>query len=437
MLGTVGYLSPGAGRRVCPPTPAATCTRSASSSPSCSPANGRRAASREPATELERIIARARAADPSARVTSSRPSCATSCARSTVAASGGGAGPTRARADPAATRRRAATAVAVTVDADADAADADAVDADATQRHRARHGRRGDGRAPGRDRAGAASPRRRARPPSPDGQTPPVPTSQDDLPEGGEGRQAGQAPEAAEAASAAPQGAEVGPAARRRPLGPPPPPSANAPGRPGTGRSSSPRRSSSSSGGVVAYAKLTEHAPSGHGARRRRPRRVLRRRHPQERRLRGRLAWLPTARVPGGTILDQDPGNGQKLEQGSTVRLTVSRTDADRARRRHHGRRGAPRSRCAKRGLPQRHGHPRLPGRRRRRHGDEHQPRRHTCRPTKSAAIELVVAADPHVKVPDVVGVDQAHRNQRSCRTIGLEVAVQTASSKTRPAGRC
>ena len=46
VLGTVGYLVARAGRRVSPPTPAATCTRSASCSPSCSPVNGRRAASR-------------------------------------------------------------------------------------------------------------------------------------------------------------------------------------------------------------------------------------------------------------------------------------------------------------------------------------------------------------------------------------------------------
>ena len=67
VLGTRRLPLARAGRRASRPTPAATSTRSASSSPSCSPANGPPAATPTPSTELERVIARARAADPSGR----------------------------------------------------------------------------------------------------------------------------------------------------------------------------------------------------------------------------------------------------------------------------------------------------------------------------------------------------------------------------------
>ena len=77
----------------------------------------------------------------------------------------------------------------------------------------------------------------------PGGQAPPVPPGEDRLPEGGQGAEAGQAAEAAEAQAARTQAAGPRPAAGA-PAGAPRRPRGRAPGRPGTGRSSSPRRSS-------------------------------------------------------------------------------------------------------------------------------------------------------------------------------------------------
>jgi serine/threonine-protein kinase len=52
----------------------------------------------------------------------------------------------------------------------------------------------------------------------------------------------------------------------------------------------------------------------------------------------------------------------------------------------------------------------------------------------KGAALEVVVAADPHLELRDVVGVDQRTATNL-LQGDGLVVAVQTASSKTRAAG--
>ena len=172
------------------------------------------------------------------------------------------------------------------------------------------------------------------------------------------------------------------------------------------------------------------------GARRRRPRRVRRRCHPARAPASRSTPSLPTAARPGGTILDQRPGQREEARsRARRSRLTVSEHRAEVPDvitmdvERRQGR--AARSE----GFAQPHGHPRLPRRRRRRHGDEHQPARANLQADKSDRLELVVAADPHVKVPDVVGVDQAHRHRRAPGRSGSMVAVQTASSST-AAGR-
>ena len=56
------------------------------------------------------------------------------------------------------------------------------------------------------------------------------------------------------------------------------------------------------------------------------------------------------------------------------------------------------------------------------------------ARARKTEPLELVVATDPHVKVPNVVGLDQATATSQ-LQAIGLDVTVQTASSSSRPAG--
>ncbi len=131
-------------------------------------------------------------------------------------------------------------------------------------------------------------------------------------------------------------------------------------------------------------------------------------------------------------ILAQHPANGTKAERGSTVRLTVSRVNAtvpdvvslDEA---------AARSALARRGLVNLTITPA--------YRDDVDPG--TVVSTSPAAflqvaktqpMELVVAQDPHVKVPNVLGLDQAAATDQ-LHGRGLEVVVQTASSKT-DAGR-
>ena len=53
----------------------------------------------------------------------------------------------------------------------------------------------------------------------------------------------------------------------------------------------------------------------------------------------------------------------------------------------------------------------------------------------KSEPLELVVAADPHVDVPNVVGLDQATATAQ-LQGLGLEVAVQNASSRSQAPGQ-
>jgi serine/threonine-protein kinase len=185
-------------------------------------------------------------------------------------------------------------------------------------------------------------------------------------------------------------------------------------------------------GGVIAYAKLTDHAPSvpvpdvvntnvfsGASA------------------VKNAGFEFETVAVdspsPGGTIVAQRPNNGTKLEQGSTVTLTVSRvnavvpyvvgTDVDSAK-----------AKLAQKGFFNLKITPDYrddidvgtvtstnPGA--------------NIKADKSAALEVVVAADPHVKLPNVVTLDQASATQQ-LQGLGLEVAIQTASSKTAPAGQ-
>jgi serine/threonine protein kinase len=136
---------------------------------------------------------------------------------------------------------------------------------------------------------------------------------------------------------------------------------------------------------------------------------------------------------PGGIILRQQPSNGKELEEGSTVVLTISRTDAlvpdvstldvETAK-----------VELRKRGFSNFLVTPD--------YRDDVD--RGTVMGTEPAAnlrakkadpLTLVVAADPHVKVPNVVGLDQATATSQ-LQALGLDVAVQTASSTSKPVGQ-
>ncbi len=185
-------------------------------------------------------------------------------------------------------------------------------------------------------------------------------------------------------------------------------------------------------GGVVAYAKITEHAPivavpdvvdhdvfSAAAAMRSSGFEID--------------AVLVDSPRPGGIILKQSPANGAQREQGTAIRLVVSRTTAtvpdvvglgiDEAR-------GA----LARRGLLDLSVTPD--------YRDDVDPGTVMSsspaaylKAKKSEPLQLVVAADPHLKVPNVVGLDQAAATVQ-LQNDGLEVAVQTASSKSAPAGQ-
>ncbi len=184
-------------------------------------------------------------------------------------------------------------------------------------------------------------------------------------------------------------------------------------------------------GGAVAYAKLTEHAP------------IVKVPDVVDRDVFSAASILQDAGFevdsvaadssrPGGTILVQDPSNGKKLEQGSTVTLTVSRTRATVPYVSGMSE-GDARAALARKGFNNINTTPDYrddvdvgtvvrtnPGA--------------NLQADKSAALEVVVAADPHVELRDVVGVDQGTATNL-LQGDGLVVAVQTASSKTRPAG--
>jgi beta-lactam-binding protein with PASTA domain len=185
-------------------------------------------------------------------------------------------------------------------------------------------------------------------------------------------------------------------------------------------------------GGAIAYAKLTEHAP------------IVAVPDVVDRDVFAAAAAMQTSGFeftpvfvdsprPGGIILAQQPGNGVKREQGSTITLTVSRTTAtvpnvvnlavDDAR-----------AALTRKGLlnvtitPDYRGDV-SPGTVTRTSPAAY------LKAAKSAPLELVVAADPHVTMRNVVGLDQATATSQ-LQADGLEVAVQTANSKTAPAGQ-
>ncbi|MDQ1432687.1 MAG: eukaryotic-like serine/threonine-protein kinase, partial [Actinomycetota bacterium] len=185
-------------------------------------------------------------------------------------------------------------------------------------------------------------------------------------------------------------------------------------------------------GGAIAYAKLTEHAP------------IVAVPDVVDRDVFAAAAAMQTSGFeftpvfvdsprPGGIILGQQPGNGAKREQGSTITLTVSRTTAtvpnvvnltvDEAR--------AALTRKGLRNLTI------TPDYR----SDVDPGTVMSTAPAaylkamKSAPLELVVAADPHVKMRNVVGLDQATATSQ-LQGDGLQVAVQTANSKSAPAGQ-
>jgi serine/threonine-protein kinase len=136
---------------------------------------------------------------------------------------------------------------------------------------------------------------------------------------------------------------------------------------------------------------------------------------------------------PGGLILEQHPAPGRKLEEGSAVTVVVSSTDAtvpevstmdvEQAK-----------VELRNRGLGTFTVTPD--------YRDDVDPGTVMstnppafARARKTDPLELVVATDPHVKVPNVVGLDQASATSQ-LQAVGLDVAVQTASSSTRPVGQ-
>jgi len=136
---------------------------------------------------------------------------------------------------------------------------------------------------------------------------------------------------------------------------------------------------------------------------------------------------------PGGIVLAQRPPTGQKLEEGSTVNVSVASTSADVPDVTTLDI-GAAKVALAKRGLSNVTVTPD--------YRDDVDPG--TVMSTNPAAylrarktepLEVVVAADPHVKVPNVVGVDQASATSQ-LQAVGLDVNVRTASSSTRPGGQ-
>jgi serine/threonine-protein kinase len=185
-------------------------------------------------------------------------------------------------------------------------------------------------------------------------------------------------------------------------------------------------------GGVVAYAKLTEHAP------------MVAVPDVADRDVFAALGIMHDAgfdvetraqdnKRPGGIIVAQRPTDGHKLEEGSTVVLTVSSTSATVPDVRTLDVEAA-KVALAKVGLSNVTVTPD--------YRDDVDPGTVMSstpapymRARKTDALELTVAADPHVKVPNLIGVDQASATSQ-LQALGLDVAVQTASSKSSPAGR-
>ncbi len=137
-------------------------------------------------------------------------------------------------------------------------------------------------------------------------------------------------------------------------------------------------------------------------------------------------------RRPGGTILTQRPVDGKKVEEGSTVVLTISKTDAEVPDVSTMDVEAA-KVELRARGFANFTVTPD--------YRDDVDPG--TVMSTTPAAnlrwrktdpFELVVATDPHVKVPSVVGQDQASATS-ALQAVGLDVVVKTASSSTAAVG--
>src|SRR5215207_751985 len=135
---------------------------------------------------------------------------------------------------------------------------------------------------------------------------------------------------------------------------------------------------------------------------------------------------------PGGIVLSQHPASGDMLEEGSGVEVTVSKTDAlvpEVSTMDVEDAMVALRARGFSNFNP-------VPDYR-----DDVDPGTVmstnpavNIRARKLDPIELVVATDPHVKVPSVVGAFQADATAQ-LQAIGLDVNVQTQSSNSRAAG--
>jgi len=136
---------------------------------------------------------------------------------------------------------------------------------------------------------------------------------------------------------------------------------------------------------------------------------------------------------PGGVVLSQEPANGHKLEEWSTVVLVISRTDAvvpDVSTLDVEAAKVALR----KRGFTNFTVTPDY-----RSDVDPGTVMSTTpaafLRSPKTDPLDLVVAADPHVKVPNLIGLDQASATSQ-LQALGLDVAVQNASSRSVAAGQ-
>jgi serine/threonine-protein kinase len=185
-------------------------------------------------------------------------------------------------------------------------------------------------------------------------------------------------------------------------------------------------------GGAFAYAKLTEPAPSAPVP------------DVVDRDIFTALSIMKDARFnvkatavesprPGGTILGQKPANGEMLEEGSTVVVQVAKTDAlvpDVSTMAVEDAKVALR----KVGIANFTITPD--------YRDDVDPGTvmsttpaANLRARKTDPLELVVATDPHVKVPNVVNLDQAAATAQ-LPALGLDVLVQPASSASTPPGQ-
>lgn len=136
---------------------------------------------------------------------------------------------------------------------------------------------------------------------------------------------------------------------------------------------------------------------------------------------------------PGGVILSQRPAPGAQLEQGDTVHLVVSSTRADVPDIVNEDYDTAVGTELAEAGLVNiavvdDYRTDVTPGTVTRTSPVAYSTMR------KAAVLQLYVARDPHVDVPNLQGTDQAAAIQR-LKDMGLEVALNTATSRTYAAG--